>query len=135
MKSYNGFTPKERTDAFIWLKGEYASGRREKGKVCDACGQTKGIVEDHSEDYSYPYGDHIGKYTFCYRCHMMIHCRFRNRLAWSKYKDDIREGKRFEPFYTRNFRTFAVESLNNRGMEINYEKYEKQPETVLDEIG
>tara|TARA_R100000773_G_scaffold36307_1_gene31302 strand:- start:1602 stop:1847 length:246 start_codon:yes stop_codon:yes gene_type:complete len=81
MKSYNGFTPKERTDAFIWLKGEYASGRREKGKVCDACGQTKGIVEDHSEDYSYPYGDHIGKYTFCYRCHMMIHCRFRNRLA------------------------------------------------------
>ena len=66
---------------------------------------------------------------------MMIHCRFRNRLAWSKYKDDVRDGKRFEPFYTRNFRTFAVESLNNKGMDINYEMHQKQPETVLDEIG
>ena len=39
------------------------------------------------------------------------------------------------PEQNLNGAKLAVESLNNRGMGINYEMHEKQPETVLDEIG
>lgn len=51
----------------------------------------------HSEDYSEPFGDNIGEFGLCYLCHMMIHCRFYNRLAWAAYRDTIRSGKVFPP--------------------------------------
>jgi hypothetical protein len=53
---------------------------------CDACGQTEGPIDAHSEDYSEPFGDHIGEHALCYRCHMAIHTREKNPEAWAIYK-------------------------------------------------
>lgn len=103
MNSYNGFTPRQRIRALHWLKNEYAAGRRVRPTVCDACGQTEGIVEAHSEDYSEPHGDHIGKFGLCYTCHMMLHCSFKAPAAWARYRAAIANGATFEPFLTRNF--------------------------------
>jgi hypothetical protein len=52
--AYNGFTSSERDRAFAWYKGELAAGRRHRPTVCDVCGQTDGVIEAHSEDYSGP---------------------------------------------------------------------------------
>lgn len=133
MNSYNGFTPAQRMKALNWLKGEWAAGRRTKGCQCDACGQTEGRIDAHSEDYSAPFGDHIGKYTFCYRCHMMIHCRFKNPEAWQIYKQHIREGRIFEPIGS-NFALFARQSLNLKGQNVSFRQGTPQDLTVLDEI-
>jgi hypothetical protein len=90
VRSYNGFTAWQRQTAFNWLKAEYAAGRRAKPVVCDGCGQDQGIISAHSEDYSAPFGDHIGQYGFCATCHRQVHCRFRNPLAWQAYRDAVR---------------------------------------------
>jgi hypothetical protein len=94
LNSYNGFEPGQRYRALRWLKGEVAAGHRRPPEVCEACGQTEGIVEAHSEDYSAPFGDHIGAYGFCYVCHMMLHCRHHDRARWDRYRQIIREGYR-----------------------------------------
>lgn len=103
MNSYNGFSPQQRLRALAWLKREYAAGRRVRPTACDACGQTVGMIEPHSEDYSEPFGDHIGAFGFCYRCHMMLHCRFSARAAWLAYLDAIKRGFRAVALLTRNF--------------------------------
>ena len=94
MKSYNGFTASQRMKALKWIKAERAAGRREKHTVCMACGQTEG-VNGHSEDYSAPYGDHIGKFALCYCCHMAVHNRKNDPMMWEGYKAMIRNGYRF----------------------------------------
>jgi hypothetical protein len=125
VKSYNGFTAKQRMDAFNWLKGEYAAGRRAKATSCDCCGQDKGIVEHHSEDYSAPYGDHIGQYSLCFVCHMMVHCRFRNMRQWEAYKKLVVSGANFNPYYQRNFNGFVAEFLNGPITPVSYEDGER----------
>lgn len=116
VKSYNGFSPAQRMRALNWLKGEYAAGRRAKAVECDCCGQTKGIIEHHSEDYSEPFGDHIGAWSLCFICHMMIHCRYRNPRAWTRYKESIADGFTFEPFYNRNWDAFRRRFLESEFM-------------------
>lgn len=120
MKSYNGFTPKQRMDAFNWLKVEYADGRRARPTSCDCCEQDKGIVEHHSEDYSAPYGDHIGQYALCFVCHMMVHCRFRNLKQWESYKELVAQGANFTAYHNRNFNGFVAEFLNKEIKPISY---------------
>ena len=112
MNSYNGFTPSQRMKAYKWLMEEYASGNRIKPTQCDSCGLTEGIIEPHSENYGEPFGDHIGEYGFCYRCHMAVHCRFRKPEAWIKYQEEVYAGTVFQPFHTRDFFTFAKQHLN-----------------------
>jgi hypothetical protein len=106
LNSYNGFTPDQRMAGLRWLKNEYAEGRRRPPVKCDVCGQTKGILEAHSEDYSEPHGDNIGQFGLCYPCHMMLHCRFRHPRALSVYSRLIEAGKRSEPFFSRNYPMF-----------------------------
>ncbi len=104
MKFYNGFSPAQRLKALKWLRNEQAHGRRQsKPKVCMACGQTEGLLQEHSEDYSEPFGSHIGSYEFCYRCHITLHCRFSSHTAWEKYKEFLRAGYRWEPIHGSNF--------------------------------
>ncbi len=106
MNSYNGFSPAQQDRALAWLKGEYAAGRRQPPKVCDGCGQDLGIIEAHSEDYSEPFGDHIGAFGFCYTCRMMLYHRFENPGAWDRYRAEVRRGVIFEPFRRRNLARF-----------------------------
>lgn len=75
--------------------------------MCDACGQDAGVIQPHSENYSAPYGDHIGEHGLCFTCHMMIHCRFRSPAAWQAYRAAIREGWIFKPFHCKAFHAFA----------------------------
>ena len=133
MNSYNGYTAKERYAALAWLKKEWAKGTREQTpKCCDICGQTKGQLSYHSEDYSYPYGDHIGFFGLCYICHMMLHCRFRNPKLMSAYVEALKERRCYEPIHGNNWREFKqsclIEKFNNRDFEIvdstNVELYE-----------
>ena len=107
MKSYNGFEPRQRLRALAWLKQQYAQGTRTRPIECDACGQTEGIIERHSEDYSEPFGDHIGAYGLCFTCHMFVHCRFRSPAAWLAYCEAVAEGATFPPFHIRNFPMFS----------------------------
>ena len=108
MNSYNGFLPAQRNRALRWIKAEYAAGRRQRHTVCQGCGQDRGVIGGHSEDYSEPFGDHIGAYGLCYTCHMMVHNRFQHPGAWDRYRAAVRKGLMFEPFRTRNFGKFCA---------------------------
>jgi hypothetical protein len=111
MSDYNGFTGQQRTKALRWLNREYAAGRRVRPTRCGGCGQTAGIIEAHSEDYSEPFGDHIGAFGFCYRCHMALHNRLNAPEAWERYKAAIVAGTRFLPFEKRNWYGFRAQHL------------------------
>lgn len=103
MQSYNGFSGEQRARAQRWLNAEWAAGRRRRPQRCEACGQDQGIIHAHAEDYSEPFGDHTDEYKLCYRCHMMLHCRFRNFMAWEHYRDQVRDGFQFAPVTRPNF--------------------------------
>ncbi len=133
MNPYNGFTSAQRLKALNWLKGEYSSGRRRPPAVCDACGQKEGPIEAHSEDYSFPYGDHIGRYGVCYRCHMMIHCRFKNPDAWNAYKRELRAGRIFVPI-GRDFHTFIRQTIVGMGRGVPFRQGPRKDRTILDDL-
>jgi hypothetical protein len=128
---YNGFAPQQRLDALRWFNAELAAGRRKLPVTCDACGQTEGPIEAHSEDYSEPFGDHIGRFGVCYRCHMMIHCRFKNPKAWEVYKLDVGLGKVFAPI-GRNFWLFRKQTLDAKGIGVRFEQGPAKASTFLD---
>ena len=129
MKSYNGFDPKQRMEAFRWLQDQIAQGLREQPDTCQSCGQTLGRIMHHSEDYSKPFGPHIGAYIVCWRCHMMIHCRYQSFKGWECYRSELREGLRFAP--TANFGDIKQQLS---GVVPPFTKHEKRKYTILDKI-
>lgn len=94
MNSYNGFSPGQRQKAFDWYKAQLAGGGRVKPSECEACGSTTD-VNGHSEDYSEPFGDHIGQIALCFCCHMMVHNRFNNPSSWREYIMFVENGWMF----------------------------------------
>lgn len=93
MKSYNGFTAGRRQQAYNWLKLRISEGARASASApCDACGQTEGRFDLHSENYAAPYGPHIGEFTLCYPCHMMVHCRHRDAARFNAYAYMAQQG-------------------------------------------
>lgn len=123
MNFYNGYSPHQRMKAYKWLMNQYEKGLRTKPNKCDSCALDVGIIEPHSENYSEPYGEHIGQYGFCYRCHMMLHCRKRNSKNFLAYCQAVNEGKQYEPFYKRDWSKFKKEMLVTFSPKI-YKKYE-----------
>jgi hypothetical protein len=107
LNAYNGYDHNQRMAAYRWLMKAYEAGTRTKPIHCDACLQSNGVVEPHSEDYSAPYGDNIGEYGLCYRCHMMVHCRYKNNEVWNKYLKLLREGYNFEGM-SKNYHGFIA---------------------------
>jgi hypothetical protein len=113
MKSYNGFSPEARERAARWLRAEWASGRLAKPSVCCACGQDQGVIDAHAEDYSEPFRAGVtDEFHLCFTCHMMVHCRFRNRAAWDRYREAIAKGGHFAPQFKRDFGGFAKHHLD-----------------------
>ena len=102
MNSYNGFSGEQRLRALDWINAEYRAGRRKRPTRCEACGQTEGAFDAHSEDYSSPFGPHIGRFSLCFVCHLMIHGRGRSPAAWDHYRALVREGWRTIPVSSRN---------------------------------
>ena len=82
--SYNGFTPDERGKAAGWMYANIALVDRR----CDGCGNPD--ARRHSEDYSKPYGPHIGAYSLCLRCHGAVHKRHSNPMFWERLKVQAR---------------------------------------------
>jgi hypothetical protein len=133
LKTYNGFDHDQRMKGYRWLQREYATGRRARPIVCDACGQIEGAIEAHSENYSAPFGDHIGRYGLCYRCHMAIHTRFNNREAWEAYKHHVALGRIFHPI-GKNFRRFCIETLERKGAGVPFKQRPVRIRTLLDDL-
>jgi len=121
MNSYNGFSPTQRMKALEWLKSEIRAGRRQANpQRCDLCGQTRGIIEWHSEDYTSPFGANIGRWGLCYRCHMMVHCRFASPKAWQAYLKAVLAGAIFAPLMTRNWLQFKQDHLVRLGVGVDH---------------
>ena len=116
MKSYNGFDAKQRYRALAYHKEQISLGNKPpKPECCHACGQTEGVLVWHSENYSEPFGDHIGEHGLCYVCHMMIHCRFRNPRAWRYHIGQVSRGMMPEPMYSQNWKAFLQTHLIRAG--------------------
>lgn len=110
---YNGFSPQQRTRAGQWYRKTKAAGLLIESPTCCTCGSPQ-RVNGHSEDYSAPYGAHIGAFDLCWLCHMMIHCRPRNPLAWGQYVGDVEGTGLAFPCRGLVFQRFAAQFLNAR---------------------
>ena len=134
MKSYNGFPPEQRNKAQAWLNSQWKAGLLERPCQCHACGQTEGRIDAHAEDYSEPFAaGKTDQYHLCYRCHMAVHCRFRNNQAWQIYKKHVREGRIYGPI-RNNFPLFVRETLELKGENVSFTQGQPRETTVLDEI-
>lgn len=97
LRTYNGFDHDARMRAYRWAKEARLAGQHPVPRTrCDACGGWGG-VRGHSEDYSEPYGRHIGFFSLCTCCHQMVHGRFSNPGRWDRYRAEIRH-RRIWPF-------------------------------------
>ena len=102
MRSYNGFSPARRMEADAWLKAGVAAGRLEPPSRCMACGETRGIIDYHAEDYSQPFtAEKLAAIPLCFRCHMMLHARFRNPARWRRYIEQLEAGAMYRPLMSR----------------------------------
>lgn len=105
MKSYNGFSPKERMEGDRLIKQAIKDGILKPLNECSCvlCGQDKGIRHYHCEDYS-PQNVVQDAKCLCWRCHMILHSRFRHKEAYINYIKEVKSGKRYEPVYRNDFR-------------------------------
>lgn len=110
---YNGFSPQSRSAGGRWYRSMRAQGRLLLDDRCYTCGSPQ-RVNGHSEDYSAPYGAHIGAFDLCWLCHMMIHCRHRNGKRFDDYVRLVDAGLRFDcdgmqfDDFTRDFLAVTV---------------------------
>ena len=104
MKSYNGFSPKERIEGDKIIKQAIKDGILENlnTATCSVCGQDKGIRHYHCEDYS-PANILSDARCMCWRCHMILHSRFRYPNEAKKYFEEVKACKRYRPVYRNNF--------------------------------
>lgn len=101
--SYNGFSNEDRYVMMPWFMKQ--TKRVRSGlpselpplEQCGLCGQERGILEHHTEDYNFPWGRHSGEWVLCYRCHMVLHCQRSAPAAWTDYLGVISAGWMFPP--------------------------------------
>lgn len=80
------------------MKREIAAGViPDRPERCECCGETRGSVGYHAEDYTFPFGPWIYEYALCFRCHMTLHTRRRNPDGWRRYLDHLSAGVVFKP--------------------------------------
>ncbi len=110
---YNDFPPNVRTKAGQWYRRQIASGLLVVDDNCMTCGSPQRVA-GHSEDYSSPYGPHIGAFDICWFCHMMIHCRKRSAIAWDRYMGAVEDAGLWFPCNGYDFERFKAEFLANK---------------------
>ena len=100
MKTYKKWSPAERMVSFKKTMAAIEAGIIPKPHTCNRCGQTKGIIQYHNEDYSDPI-----KYLemLCWRCHIIHHSVRRNPEAVRLYFEEVKSGKIFPPVFKHNF--------------------------------
>lgn len=136
MNSYNGHSPAQRMKALGWFKKQLAAGLKDPRPLeCECCGQTCGLLMWHSEDYSDPFSlEHIGKHGLCYRCHMIIHCRFKSPEAFIQYATALFVGKQFAPMMHNNWEGFKRDHLVNLGKGVKYTSIAPRSGHLIDQI-
>jgi hypothetical protein len=103
MNPYNGFSGEQREAAQRWLNKKWESGELPRPKKCCGCGQTKGIIHAHAENYDEPYEINLTRYPLCYRCHIALHCRKMHPAGWRHYLELLRAGWSWKPIFKPNF--------------------------------
>lgn len=118
MKSYNGYSGTLRDQAQRWLNAQWRAGTLVRPARCMACGQMEGPIDAHAEDYSLPFAaGKTDEFHLCFVCHMGVHCRFKNPLAWDTYRDGVRMGLRLTargrnfPLFLRDFTSPGLPGL------------------------
>ena len=134
MQPYNGYSGRQRSRAQTWLSRQWKSGALARPMQCVACGQSRGIIDAHAEDYSEPFAaGRTDQYHLCFTCHMMVHCRFRNPDDWCYYKSVIHRGGRYAPYYKRDIGGFRARHISGRQPAPDEQGSSAQP-NVLDHI-
>lgn len=115
MQTYNGYSGLQRRRAQVWLYRRWKSGVLIRPIRCVACGQDRGIIDRHAEDYSEPFAaGKTDEFHLCFTCHMMVHCRFRCPEDWRYYKTVIESGGRYAPVFTRNIGGFRAKHIGGK---------------------
>jgi hypothetical protein len=115
VQPYNGFSGRQRSRAQTWLNRQWKSGALSRPVQCVACGQSRGIIDAHAEDYSEPFAaGKTDQYHLCFTCHMMVHCRFKYPIDWRYYAGIIRQGGRYAAIYKRNIGTLKARHLSGK---------------------
>jgi hypothetical protein len=113
----------------------YKTGLWKRPTQCVACGQTKGVIDSHVEDYGRePDGtyDEHKRLGLCFRCHMLVHLRLRYPHAWAHYREKIATGFRAPPLFKREFNTVILE--HTKDLEPHWIQVEAPNRLILDEI-
>ncbi|QDP66238.1 MAG: hypothetical protein Unbinned805contig1001_9 [Prokaryotic dsDNA virus sp.] len=123
MRDYKGWTGKQRKESLKLTNKAKELGWIKLPTCCNRCGQTKGILQLHNEDYSVTYNvlrDALDRFPaqikksemkkvaevleeLCWRCHMIHHSTHRNPQACENYFNEIKAGKQYPPVYRHNF--------------------------------
>ena len=90
MGPYRHFSGEQRARVGAWQRAEFKAERLVRPTSCVACGAREGVIDCHNEDYDKP-AEFVG---LCVRCHLMLHCRFKNRPAPSSRKSRINTSAR-----------------------------------------
>ncbi|AKQ08652.1 hypothetical protein PBC5_086 [Bacillus phage PBC5] len=98
LKVYKGYDHKARMKGQRIIDKAVAEGRYPKAAYCTACGQQKGRLDYHADDYT---PETILEHTrvLCFNCHMTHHILYGNPndKGAQLYEQRVREGKRFLP--------------------------------------
>lgn len=109
---YNGFSPKTRMRGDKILKKAVSDGVLPPldSVKCAWCGQDKGIRHYHNEDYS-PENIIQDATPLCWRCHLMLHSRWRYPKSYKFYKKLVDNGQTFPPVYDGNIKHLDLNIL------------------------
>lgn len=103
MQEYNGFTEKERLKGDRIIKNAIKNGEilpLTQAKCC-VCGQDKGIIQYHCEDYT-PENILDDIAPICWHCHQQLHRnRANNPEKWKQYLKDVKNGILKKPVYNK----------------------------------
>lgn len=123
MKHYKGWSPEFRKESLKLTNRAKTMGWIQNPCKCRRCGQEKGILQLHNEDYDVTYytlrevfnrfpieitQEEIDKLEvvlepLCWRCHMMHHSVGRNRQAVEQYFEEVANGKQYPPVFRHDF--------------------------------
>ena len=116
MQEYNGFTEKERLKGDRIIKNAIKNGEKlplTQVKCC-VCGQDKGIIQYHCEDYT-PENILDDIAPLCWHCHQQLHRnRENNPEKWMQYLKDVKKGILKKPVYNKNYWTEEYDNETKR---------------------
>jgi hypothetical protein len=119
---YKQWSPADRNRSYLLTQKAKKKKLIDSPEYCNRCGQDKGIIHSHNEDYGFTLEvlpDILsGKVvpdeklrlrlldcleSLCWRCHMILHSEKRDKEACGRYWNQIATGKIFPPVYKHDF--------------------------------